>query len=152
MDDNSPHDSALNPHEDPGRYARVARLVSEALQAANQATLEPDDPTPRADGSAEPDSLARLPARVPWLDVVADLAIAAGYLADIPTEPATGLQLTAPPTTSEAGGPARRCLAAIAAAAGTLDGLPGPRAHRDVMVRIALTGALRGAQAAERPR
>ena len=48
--------------------------------------------------------------------------------------------------------PGRRCLAAIQAAATTLDGLPGPRVHRDVMVRIALTGALRGAQVAELPR
>jgi hypothetical protein len=153
MDDNSLHGPGLNPDdEDPARYSRVARLVSEALLAANQATLEPVDPNSRTDLNAEPDGLLQLPGRVPWLDVVADLAVAAGYLADVPVDADADLPIAADSADPEITEPGRRCLAAIQAAAGTLDGLPGPRGHRDVMVRIALTGAMRGAQVAERPR
>ena len=148
MDDILPDGAVTAPApHDPDRYARIARLVNEALRAANLASLEPD---PSASAADEETGLLELPSRVPWLDVVADLAIAAGYLADVPADPPPVLKPASEHGDSGQQEPERSCLAAIRAAAGTLDALSGPRAHRDVMVRIALTGALRSAQAADR--
>lgn len=126
---------------------RVATLIRIALAAANTA----------AGGDL----------RSAWLDVLVDISTAESYLADVPDHPDhpdhldlghpdqhRQLAPAQPPAAGEPGArePGAWALAALEQAATVLDHAPNRPDHRAVMVRAALSDAIRLARGAHRPR